>query len=191
MAWENVLAKISKGKQFWKDIYSFGEKLSWKMGGWWWLEMRYISLMATDDPQCSDPDSLRAGKRSAAKQPSRRSLVQFEQTIKIGRAEKKGASSNNQKWLQKKVLAQSQKKWRVAASGCKKDQGGHLCKRRKSWANNQNCRAQKKNGQELKQSKMVAGKKGRELKQPKMREVGVNSKFELKIIKKAVGLWND
>ena len=43
--------------------------------------MRYISLMATDDPQCSDPDSLRAGKRSAAKQPSRRSLVQTEEKL--------------------------------------------------------------------------------------------------------------
>ena len=72
--------------------------------------MRYSSLMATDDPQCSDPDSLRAGKRSAAKQPSRRSLVQFEQTIKIGRAEKKVRELKQPKMVAKKVLARSQKK---------------------------------------------------------------------------------
>ena len=55
--------------------------------------MKYISLMATDDPQCIDPSGLRVAKKiscqAAVKAVTCANGGKVEQTIKNGRAEKR------------------------------------------------------------------------------------------------------
>ena len=99
--------------------------------------------------------------------------MQFEQTIKIGRAEKKGRELKQPKMVAKKGAGSISEEMTGGSQRVQKRSRRSLVQTEEKLS---------------KQSKMVTRKKGRELKQPKMREVGVNSKFELKIIKKALGL---